>query len=85
VDRFCARDAALFRAWLNVFPPDPDQIRQMMKRKGEPRPTGGIYPEDGLYCIDTRCCSWIGKDEQEAAQNGWRCYINQHDYSGRSE
>jgi hypothetical protein len=81
VDRFCARDMALFQAWRRVIPLDADHLQSMAKQKGEARPTGGVYPEDGLYCPILTCCSWIGKDEQEAAQKGWRCHVNRHDCS----
>jgi hypothetical protein len=80
--RYCAADNELLKAYDQVFPPDRDMIKQMTFKKGDRRPgQAGICEQDGIYC--TKCGGWIGKDEQEAAQNGWRCFVNpQNHYFG---
>jgi len=81
VTRYCAKDPELFKAFSELYPPDEAKIQLMTYKKGDKLPgNAGICQEDGLYC--TECGGWIGKDEQEAAQNGWRCFVNPKHYFG---
>ncbi len=81
-ERYCARDAGLYAAYVAEYPPDLALIQRMTKYQGQERPIGGKYEKDGLYCTVESCCGWIGSDEADSARNGWRCFINPqaHDY-----
>lgn len=80
-ERYCAKDTNLFNAYNHVFPPDPAVIAKMRRRKDDPLPGRGAPCErDGLYC--DQCGGWVGEDEQDAAANGWRCFVNPDHYFG---
>jgi len=79
--RYCAQDEELWIAYGQVYPPDKDKILAMVFEPGDVLPgNAGVCKEKGIYC--TKCGGWIGKDEQEAAQNGWRCFVNPEHYFG---
>jgi hypothetical protein len=79
--RYCAQDEELWIAYGQVYPPDKDKILLMVFEPGDVLPgNAGVCKEKGIYC--TICGGWIGKDEQEAAQNGWRCFVNPQHYFG---
>lgn len=73
--RYCSRSEALYTAYRIEFPPSADLIQRLFRRRGDRRPIGGQYDQDGLYCLDESCCGWVGTDERNAALNGWRCFI----------
>lgn len=63
----------LFRALQELEPRHQELVKKCFKRKGQPgnkRP----FEEDGYYC--PKCDGLIGQTEEEAARNGWRCYIH---------
>jgi len=73
--RYCAHDQNLLSAYNEVFPPPRDTIERMRFKVGDRLPgTAGTCKKDGFYCLE--CGGWIGEDEQEAAQNEWRCFVN---------
>lgn len=78
--RYCARDDELYQAYVRTFPPDTAIIQRLRVNAGDSKPGGGSYNEPGLYCYI--CGGIVGKDEQDAARNGWRCYINPDHYFG---
>jgi hypothetical protein len=77
--RYCSRSEELYKAYREVFPPSEAKISLLTRMRGQVRSIGGTYEEAGLYCEREDCCSWIGKDAREAAQNGWRCFAGGHD------
>lgn len=80
--RYCGRDHDLLLAFDMEFPPDPVKIESMKCKKGEIRPGNKQpAPEDGIYCPE--CGGKIGATEEEAAQNGWRCFTNPEHYFGQ--
>lgn len=80
LNRFCARSSDLYLALGRVFPPDEGRLKRLRKKKGDKKPKGGQYSEDGLYCVE--CGGGLGMDEREAAKNGWRCYVDPSHYFG---
>lgn len=78
--RYCARNNDLYRAYVEVFPPDSSTVERLRKRAGDVKPRGGRYEADGLYCPE--CGGLVGTDEQDAARNGWRCYVDPDHYYG---
>lgn len=74
VRRYVARDPNLFAASQQLFAPPRATIAMLKKNVGDPKPRGGTFDEDGLYCPN--CGGKIGEDEQDAARNGWRCFVN---------
>jgi hypothetical protein len=72
--RYCARDRELYRAYVAEFPPHPAIISSLRRQAGDAKPLGGSFERDGLYCPHDG--GLVGEDEQDAARNGWRCYIN---------
>lgn len=82
LNRYCAnQDADLYSAFQTVFPPDRSIIEGFHRRAGDPKPNGGIFDEDGLYCPE--CGGLLGKNEQDASRNGWRCFIDPTHYYGQ--
>jgi len=74
-------DKAWKTAYNTVFAPIKEQVATMRKKAGDPWPDGegkGKYEEDGIYCTWPGCYSIVGRDEDEAARNGWRCYHQGH-------
>ena len=80
MNRYCARSADLYLALGQVYPPDAARMKRLKKKKGETKPKGGLFAEDGLYC--TECGGSLGADEREAARKGWRCYVDPNHYFG---
>jgi hypothetical protein len=83
VSLFCLPERGGDEAWRTayntVFAPIREQLRLMHKSKGDPWPDGrGNYEEDGIYCTWPGCYSIVGRNEDEAARNGWRCYYQGH-------
>lgn len=74
LSKFSARHKPLLDAYLTMFVPDQAHISNLMVAKNTQGRWGGVAPDDGLYCPD--CGGFIGKDVQDAARNGWRCFIN---------
>lgn len=80
--RFCGRDRELLKAYDVKFPPDPQKIAQMKRAAGEPLPVSGKpAPKNGIYCL--LCGGEVGATEEEAAQRGWRCFVNPDHYFGQ--
>jgi len=72
-------DEAWKTAYNTVFAPSSEEVDAMRKKAGTPWPDGeGSYEKDGIYCTWPGCYSIVGKDEVEAARNGWRCYHQGH-------
>ncbi len=74
IQRFCAHDDRLFSAFQQQYPPDQSVIAGLWRNQGDAMPQGGIFKERGLYCPE--CGGLFGLEEKEAAENGWRCYVN---------
>ncbi|MGC8669501.1 MAG: tubulin-like doman-containing protein [Chthonomonadales bacterium] len=84
ITNFCLRDqkSPWFGAYHEKYRPSEATIRAMRHEKGDLLPGGdGVYEESGIYCGEPGCTSMIGKDEQEAMLNGWRCFHYGHDNS----
>jgi len=81
VRTYCAQDAALYSAYRSLLPPPDGFVNTLRKRAGERLAGGRIADKDGLYC--PRCGGWVGEDEQDAAANGWACFVDpeRHDFS----
>ncbi len=80
LSRYCARDEALFQAYIEIIPPSPATIAQLRRTAGDIGPNGVRFESDGLYC--PICGGSVGTDERDAARNGWRCYVNRAHYFG---
>jgi hypothetical protein len=81
LERHIARDTSgLYEAYQELYPPNPARVANLRFRAGETGPRGIRIPADGLYCSE--CGGLIGETEQEAAQNGWRCYVNPSHHFG---
>lgn len=80
VGMYVAKHSPLHEASMRLFPPEDALINRLTLRKGQAGKWGGVVPQDGLYCPE--CGGLIGRDVQEAAQNGWRCFINSSHYYG---
>lgn len=61
IERYCGRDEVLYQAYGTVFPPDPLVLDRLRQ------------PDGSFKCPE--CGGDIGKDELDAARNGWRCYV----------
>lgn len=79
--KYTARHSVLQEAASKVYWPAPETINSLTFRKGQHGPWGGEVPMDGLYC--KICGGKIGADVKDAAQNGWRCFIDSTHYYGR--
>lgn len=66
--RYCSRDDALFQAYVEEFPPEPEVISPLRQ------------PNGSFKCSE--CGGDIGTDERDAARNGWRCHVNPDHYFG---
>lgn len=78
--KYTAKHAALQEAASKVYWPAPATINSLTFQKGQHGPWNGEVPMDGLYC--TKCGGKIGNDPKDAAQNGWRCFIDSTHYYG---
>jgi hypothetical protein len=71
---YCAKYPSLTQALMSIRP-IPEEVKQnLWKNRGDEKPRGGVYEEPGYYC--SICGGLIGKDEEEALQNAWCCYVN---------
>jgi hypothetical protein len=59
--------AALYRE----FPPEDELLQSLFKHKGDPKPKGGFFSEDGFYCLIDG--GLVGKNREEALDNGLAC------------
>lgn len=76
--RYIAKSKDLFAAYQRISPPDEQILARLWREKGQ-RSSWGVAPEAGFYCEHDG--GLIGKSLEEAAQNGWRCFINpEHHY-----
>lgn len=80
LQKFTASYPELRSATMSQFRPQRARIDDLTLRQGERGRWGGTVAEDGLYCPD--CGGQIGKDEDDAAKNGWTCFINPAHYHG---
>ena len=80
--RYCAADSDLWVAYSRRFQPDPATLDRLRKKAGDNLPNGRTAKEDGLYC--STCGGFIGRDERDAARNGWKCYVHPQHYFGPS-
>jgi len=80
LERHCASDPNLLRAFDKVFPPDESIRNNLKKRKGDLLANGRTCEQEGYYC--SMCGGLIGYTEQEAAVSGWRCFVNPDHYFG---
>jgi hypothetical protein len=65
------RQEGLLKALYTVYPPEEALLESLFRRKGDPRPKGGFYAEDGYYCIIDG--GLVGKTRDEALENGLAC------------
>ncbi|MEN3001563.1 MAG: tubulin-like doman-containing protein [Armatimonadota bacterium] len=72
--KFCSADEQLRQALMRVNPLPDEEKNRLWKKAGDPKPRGGTYEEPGYYC--SICGGSIGKNEEEALQNGWCCYVD---------
>ncbi|TSA82131.1 hypothetical protein FNU79_14015 [Deinococcus detaillensis] len=72
--KYTAKHAPLQGAASKVYWPPAAIINSLTFRQGQTGPWNGEVPEDGLYC--TKCGGKIGTTPEDAAQNGWRCFID---------
>lgn len=79
VRRYLARDKELFEASYKVFAPAQELISSLRQTAGQTKPRGGVFEKDGFYCPN--CGGLVGETEQDAARNGWRCYINPSEHN----
>ena len=77
---YLAKRDDLYTAYERVVQPDQATLENLFLLKGARGDWGGEVPDDGYYCpVDG---GLIGRDLQQAAQNGWRCFINPTHYYG---
>lgn len=81
IARYTAKHRQLAEAVGHLFLPAPEIMNALRLRQYQRGAWGGEAPADGLYC--PQCGGEIGKDEKEAALNGWRCAIDSTHYYGR--
>ncbi|WP_034388446.1 tubulin-like doman-containing protein [Deinococcus sp. YIM 77859] len=79
--RYASQQPALLAAYISEMGVDGAQLARLWKNKGD-RAQWGVAPQDGYYCDHPNCGGFIGKDERDAARNGWRCFINEAHYWG---
>lgn len=80
LQKFTASYPELLAATNSKFRPPRSRIDDLTLRKDERGRWGGTVTADGLYCPD--CGGQIGTDEDDAARNGWTCFINPAHYHG---
>lgn len=80
VVRFIAKSQDLFAAYQRISPPDPEILERLWLNKGDRGFWGGTVSEPGFYCEHDG--GLIGRTPEEAAQNGWRCFINPDHHFG---
>ncbi|WP_034336409.1 tubulin-like doman-containing protein [Deinococcus misasensis] len=80
VVRYIAKSKDLFAAYQRISPPDQEILARLWLEKGDRGLWGGVVPEPGFYCEHDG--GLIGKTPEEAAQNGWRCFINPEHHFG---
>lgn len=81
VKRYLASKEDLFKALSELDPVPTAVLAKCRKRAGDPDPHGGRYKEDGYYCPAASCGGLIGRTEEEAARNGWRCYVRPDEHN----
>ena len=74
LERFCAKDTDLLDVRMELWPPDEAEMANLRRKHGDAKPGGGHFDKEGLYC--PTCGAVIGETQEEAARNGWRCYID---------
>jgi hypothetical protein len=67
-------DVELRNAYIELHRPDDAALKRLWRNKGDQRPLGGTFDESGYYC--PKCGGLIGKDQIEAARNGWQCFVD---------
>ncbi len=65
------RQQGLLKALYTVYPPEDALLQSLFKRKGDARPKGGFFAEDGYYCVIDG--GLVGKTRDEALENGLMC------------
>lgn len=79
--RYFAKRDSLYAALTELEPLDEGLLSSLWREAGAPDPHGGFYERSGYYCPAPNCGGLLGYTKQEAAKNGWRCYIRPDEHN----
>lgn len=71
------RKEGMLKALYTVYPPEEELLQGLFKRKGDQRPKGGFFAEDGFYCVIDG--GLVGRTREEALENGLVCQFYPED------